>query len=95
MLERIVKHEPDRFSRCRTCGAEPHHVTAAGRSSREPMTLTVCALRHSIECRCGARTARHESLEAAEREWGTHYAQLVLPLDVARTRRRLRRGGVA
>jgi hypothetical protein len=43
--------------------------------------------RHTLECRCGSRTARHESLGAAEREWGTDYAQLSLPLRAPRRRR--------
>jgi len=86
MLERIVTHPAGRFSRCRACGAEPRHVRITGRSSREPVQFIAAEARHSLECRCGARTARHDHLAAAEAEWGTDYAQLALPLRARRAR---------
>jgi len=84
MLERIIQHPSGRFARCRSCGAEPRHVLTAGRSSREPVQFLAAAHRHGLECRCGARTARHETLTAAETEWGADHAQLALPLRVRR-----------
>lgn len=87
MLERVVSHPAGRFARCRACGAEPRHVLTTGRSSREPVQFLAAANRHALECRCGARTARHENLGTAEAEWGTDYAQLALPLRVRKVRR--------
>lgn len=87
MLEHVIAHPAGRFSRCRACGAEPRHVRTSGRSSREPVQFLAAAARHALECRCGARTARHDTLAAAETEWGTDYAQLTLPLRAARRRR--------
>lgn len=91
MLERTIKHPPESFARCRTCGSEPAHIESRGRSSREPVQFIASAVRHSLECRCGARAARAATLEAAEREWGIHHAQLALPLELARVRRSKRR----
>lgn len=88
MLERIVNHPTGRFSRCRACGAEPRHVRTSGRSSREPVQFLAAGCRHTLECRCGARTSRHDTLTAAESEWGTDYAQLALPLRAGRKSRR-------
>lgn len=87
MLEQVIKHTTGRFTRCRNCGAEPRHVRIAGRTSGEPMRGT-SSIRHYIECRCGARTARHDDLAGAEAEWGSDYAQLSLPLIQKRRRRR-------
>lgn len=89
MIERVITHPASQFSRCRTCNNEPRHVSAAGRSSREPVQFIRAAssTRHSIECRCGARTARHTSLALAETQWGTDYAQLALPLRARRIRK--------
>jgi hypothetical protein len=86
MLERVITHPAGRFTRCRACGAEPRHVRATGRTSREPVRFLAAGTRHSLSCRCGASTARHDTLAAAEAEWGTDYAQLALPLR-ARKRR--------
>ncbi|MBN8921615.1 MAG: hypothetical protein BGP10_15885 [Rhodanobacter sp. 68-29] len=86
MLERIISHPAARFARCRACGAEPRHVLTVGRSSREPVQFLAASHRHGLECRCGARTARHDTLANAEAEWGTDYAQLALPLRVRRRR---------
>lgn len=80
MIERVIAHEPGRFTRCRLCSQEPRHVGAAGRSSKEAVQFIAAGQRHTLECRCGSRTARHETIAAAEREWGTDYAQLALPL---------------
>lgn len=88
MIERVVAHPTGRFARCRTCGSEPRHIRASGTSSREPAAFGMIASRHSLECRCGARTARHDTITAAETEWGMDYAQLSLPLCTARRRRR-------
>jgi hypothetical protein len=87
MIERVIAHEPGRFTRCRNCSQEPRHIRAAGRSSKEAVQFIAAGQRHTLECRCGSRTARHESLGAAEREWGTDYAQLSLPLRAPRRRR--------
>jgi hypothetical protein len=87
MIERVVSHPVGRFTRCRGCGAEPKHIRTSGRSSREPVQFIAATQRHSLECRCGARTTRHDTLQAAEAEWGTDYAQLSLPLRPRRTRR--------
>lgn len=87
MIERVVSYPAGRFTRCRSCGAEPRHIRSSGTSSREPAAFAVIASRHSIECRCGARTARHDSITAAEAEWGMDYAQLALPLRATRRRR--------
>jgi hypothetical protein len=89
MLERIVTHPAGRFTRCRACGAEPRHVRIAGRSTREAVQFIAVGHRHALECRCGARTTRHDTLTGAEAEWGTDYAQLALPLRVARKARRV------
>lgn len=87
MIERIVSHPAGRFQRCRHCAAEPRHVSHHGRSSTEPVTFTATAPRHSVQCRCGARTPIHTTLAAAEKHWGTDYAQLALPIRARRTRR--------
>lgn len=86
MIERVVSHPAGRFTRCRSCGHEPRHIRTSGRSSREPVQFIAAGHRHSIECRCGARTARHDTVTAAEAEWGMDYAQLALPLRAARRR---------
>lgn len=87
MLESICTHPSGRFTRCRECGAEPRHVRAAGRSSKEPIAFAPVAARHKLECACGARTGLHASLADAERQWGTDFAQLALPLRLPRRRR--------
>lgn len=84
MLEREIKHMAGCFRRCR-CGKEPRHVQSTGRSSREPVITIAQArtqrdsTRHRLECPCGAVTARHATLDAAETQWGSDYAQLALP----------------
>lgn len=83
MLERTVKHPSGRFARCRKCSAEPRHVHSRGYSTRDPIVILQHAQsssRHALECRCGARTARHADLAGAEAEWGADYAQLALAL---------------
>lgn len=87
MIESICQHPAGRFQRCRTCHAEPRHVRAAGRSSKEPVAFEPVGIRHRIECNCGARTALHSTLQGAEAQWGTDYAQLALPLRTSRRRR--------
>jgi len=92
MLEREITHFAGRFRRCR-CGKEPRHVRSSGRSTREPVISLAEArtqrdsTRHRLECPCGAITARHASLELAEAQWGSDYAQLALPSPPARRRR--------
>lgn len=86
MIEHVIQHPAGRFARCRSCGQEPRHVRAAGRSSKEPVQFIGAGQRHSIECRCGARTARHTILADAETEWGSDYAQLALTLRMRRRR---------
>lgn len=87
MIERVIQHPAGRFTRCRSCAQEPRHIRTTGRSSKEPVQFLHAAVRHTIECRCGARTARHDSLGGAEAEWGTDYAQLALPLRAVRRRK--------
>lgn len=87
MIERVVSHPAGRFTRCRQCGAEPRHIRASGRSSKEPVQFIATGARHSLDCACGARTTRHTTLPAAEAEWGTDYAQLALPLRAQRRRK--------
>lgn len=87
MLERVVSHPSGRFMRCRSCGSEPRHIRSHGRSSKEPVQFIAAAQRHSLECRCGARTAKHDAITGAEAEWGSDYAQLALPLRATRRRR--------
>lgn len=87
MIERVVSHPSARFTRCRQCGTEPRHIRTHGRSSREPVQFLAAAQRHSLECRCGARTVKHDTLAAAETEWGADYAQLTLPLRAVRRRK--------
>ncbi|MGC1547437.1 MAG: hypothetical protein WA777_02815 [Rhodanobacter sp.] len=87
MIEYLITHEGGRFSRCRTCGHEPRHIRATGRSSKEPVQFIKTACRHRLECRCGARTALRDSLNHAESEWGTDYAQLTLTLRPSRRKR--------
>lgn len=84
MIERVVNHPAGRFARCRNCNSEPRHIRTSGRSSREPVQFIAAGQRHGLECKCGSRTARHESLAAAETEWGSDHAQLALPLRVRR-----------
>jgi hypothetical protein len=88
MIEAVIKHPAGRFTRCRTCGTEPRHIRAAGRTSAEPVQFIASGHRHSLHCTCGARTTRHASLAAAEAQWGTDYAQLALPLPTRRVHRR-------
>ncbi len=87
MIERIITHPAARFVRCKRCGSEPRHIRTSGRSSREPVQFIAAVARHSLECRCGARTARHDTLAAAEAQWGADCAQLALPLRASRRRR--------
>ena len=86
MIESAITHPSGRFTRCRACGHEPRHIRTNGRSSREPVQFKATAARHAIECRCGARTSRHDTLTDAETQWGADFAQLTLPLRVARRR---------
>lgn len=87
MIERETPHPAGRFSRCRQCGTEPRHIRTHGRSSKEPVQFIAAAVRHSLECRCGARTIKHNTVTAAEAEWGADYAQLTLPLRAVRRRK--------
>lgn len=87
MIERVIHHPTGRFTRCRACDHAPRHIRVDGRSHNEAVLFLACAPRHRIECACGARTALHETLAAAETEWGADYAQLALPLRVRRGRR--------
>lgn len=87
MIQRVIKHPAGRFARCRTCGSEPHHISASGTTTAEPVAFATIGIRHAMECRCGARTARHDTLAGAELEWGSDYAQLALPLRVRKHRR--------
>jgi len=87
MIERVITHPAGRFARCRNCNSEPKHIRSSGRSSREPVQFIAAGQRHGLECKCGARTARHDTLTAAEAEWGSDFAQLTLPLRASRRRR--------
>ncbi|MEO5811574.1 MAG: hypothetical protein ABIU96_04060 [Rhodanobacter sp.] len=87
MIQRTVNHPAGRFARCRICGCEPHHISAAGTTTAEPVAFATIGQRHHLECRCGARTARHNTITGAETEWGSDYAQLALPLSVRKHRR--------
>lgn len=87
MIERVITHPAGRFARCRHCNSEPKHVCSSGRSSREPVQFIAAGQRHGLECKCGARTARHDTLAAAEAEWGSDFAQRALPLRASRRRR--------
>jgi hypothetical protein len=87
MIQRAVTHPAGRFTHCRTCNQEPRHITLHGRTSREPVQFGTVLTRHAVECRCGARTSLQPTLEAAEAEWGTDYAQLSLPLRAPRRKR--------
>lgn len=51
------------------------------------MQFIAASHRHGLECRCGARTTRHDTLPAAEAEWGSDHAQLTLPLRAVRRRK--------
>lgn len=75
MLQRVVSHLKGRFTRCRRCGSEPHHVRHHGRPSSEPVQFGPVAPRHSLECRFGACTGQHTLLAAAEAEWNDKHAQ--------------------
>lgn len=87
MIERVITHPSGRFARCRNCNSEPRHIRTSGRSSREAVQFIAAGQRHGLECRCGARTTRHDSLPAAETEWGSDHAQLTLPLRIQRRRK--------
>jgi hypothetical protein len=87
MFQRALQHPSGRFRPCRACGSEPRHIRNYGRTSREPVQFGKTPERHSLECRCGARTSLQLSLESAETEWGTDYAQLPLPLRTPRRKR--------
>jgi hypothetical protein len=87
MIERTSTHPAARFAQCRQCGHEPRHIIAVGRTSREPVQFIASGQRHHLECRCGARTAKYPTLTHAETEWGADYAQLALPLRIARRRK--------
>ena len=87
MIERAVSHPAGRFTRCRSCGKEPRHIRAHGRSISEPVSFTASGPRHRLECACGGRTALHTSITNAETEWGADYAQLALTLRAPRRRR--------
>lgn len=74
MLQREIRHTPGTFARCR-CGAEPKHIAGRGALSTEPFDVFHPAgTRHSLECRCGARTAWLPSLAAATNDWRAHFA---------------------
>ena len=87
MIQRVIKHPAGRFARCRMCGCEPHHISASGTTTAEPCAFATIGIRHHLECRCGARTARHAELATAETEWGSDYAQLALTLRVRKHRK--------
>jgi len=86
VIEQVVKHPPGRFSPHRACGQEPRHVRTSGSAISEPASFGAIGSRHFLECKCGARTARHATLAEAEAAWGTDYAQLPLPLRRPRRR---------
>jgi hypothetical protein len=89
MIERTVSHSTGRFARCRKCGAEPRHIHSRGYSTRDPIVILERAQsssRHALECRCGARTARHADLASAEAEWGADHAQLALAFGAPKRR---------
>jgi hypothetical protein len=87
MIERSASHPAGRFTRYRSCGKEPRHIRAHGRSISEPVSFTAAGTRHRLECACGARTALHTTITNAETEWGADYAQLALELRTPRRRR--------
>lgn len=89
MIQRTHSHMDGRFTRCQ-CGREPRHVVSIGRKLGEPGLVFQRVERHHLECPCGARTEMRDTLEEAEADWGTTYAQLRLPL-----RRKPRRRQVA
>lgn len=75
------KHTPGRFLCCSGCGREPRHVVGRGSLRGEPMRPGQRTERHQLECHpCGRSTGWMETLQHAEVEWGTRYAQLALPL---------------
>lgn len=89
MMQRTISHACGFFQTCNSCGAEPRHIHSRGRTNSEPPRRPdEPAERHHIECRCGRATGRHATLAEAVGEWGTKWAQTILPLRVARTARR-------
>lgn len=87
MIERLIIHPAGRFARCRSCNNEPRHIRITGRPNNEPVQFIAVGHRHYLECRCGARTAPHSALPAAETQWGSDHAQLALPLRANRRRK--------
>lgn len=80
MRQRQVRHPTGRFAVCQLGGHEPRHIEHHGRTLRETMQRTVPAIRHSLECKCGRTTGMHDTLSAAEADWGVLYAQIPMLL---------------
>lgn len=79
MREQHIPTPPGRFALCPDCSHEPRHIVSHGRTQRETGTCTPTT-RHALECRCGRRTARYATLQAAEAEWGPLLSQIPLTL---------------
>lgn len=79
MLQRVIFHQPERFTRC-SCGRRPRHIESRGRASNQRGLVFAPTVQHHLECRCGVRTDKAITLQAAEAQWGSDYAQLPLPL---------------
>jgi hypothetical protein len=88
MLQRVVQHEPGRFTACPRCGLEPRHVIARGRGINEPVQFAPSGERHAVQCTtrdCGHSTGLHTSLADAEAEWRS-FPQLSLRLPARQSR---------
>lgn len=78
MIQREQRHPAASFPPCRECGREPRHVIAVGSHSGESFDVRrPTGTRHTLECRCGARTVWMPTLAAAQRAWHEHFAAVV------------------
>ena len=86
MMQRVIKHPAGAFDACVGCRAEPAHIATKGTHGTEPVRFAPCD-RHMLECcRCGRRTAKHDTLEQARAEWAAQHAARLPRAIAARPR---------
>lgn len=75
MMQRQIRHDAGTFPNCSGCGHEPRHIQSHGSHLREAFDVRhPTGERHSLECRCGVRTAYCASLAMALNQWQLHFA---------------------
>lgn len=78
MMQRQIRHDAGTFPNCSGCGHEPRHIQSHGSHLREAFDVRhPTGERHSLECRCGVRTAYCATLAMALNQWQVHFAAAV------------------